>query len=106
MMSKKYTKTLWHHQNDDDPIIYYSQFDECDEEVRRIEVYHGGQMRYGDRHTQSPDDDVWIYGISYQEVMSTQTDELVNTDISPSEFEQLWSSPDNPLFCGKILPNS
>ena len=99
----KHTKTLWQHNRPDEPVIYYLRYDENDEEIHRIEIYSSGKKRYGDKERQHPNSDVWIYGITCDEVMNSNIEnELISDDISPSEFDALWCVPDNPYFIGNL----
>lgn len=92
----KYTKTIWQHELDDLPIIYYSKFDDNGKEICRIDVYRSGKTLYADESNQEFVDDIWLSDISFDEVMNSDLDdEMISTEISQDEFDNLWSSLNN-----------
>lgn len=45
----EYLKVEWMHQWDDEPIVIYSEIDDCRRETRKIEVFRNGRVGYATR---------------------------------------------------------
>lgn len=97
----KFTKTHWQHDNDDLPNYYYSQFDDNDIEIYRVEIYPTGKILYGNINHQDPYDDIWLDGMHYDEIHDIE-DEMMTFDISQDEFNQYWCVANNPHFNPKL----
>lgn len=96
----RYIKTEWLHDDDNYPNFYYSSFDDKGDEVQRITMFASGKILYADHTNQEGINETWLYNTTIDDALDCgdDNDEFVSTEISQSEFEKLWQTPNNPKF--------
>lgn len=83
-----YLLVEWHHEQEDEPIVLYSEIEDG-LETRKVDVYGNGRLDYADDKTQTGTTRL------SEEVMPSLDEIAEQHEFSPSEitsdeFERLW----------------
>lgn len=84
-----YIKVEWIHEFPDEPVIIYSELDDYNNEIRKIEVYKDGKYGYANNVTE--------FGGTMLSKEPLPTIEEIDSDkqfrskeITKNEFEDIW----------------
>ncbi|WP_131742948.1 DUF6881 domain-containing protein [Actinomadura roseirufa] len=85
----RYVKVTWHHENDDDPVVYFSELGTDGYETRKVQIYRDGRSAWADEAYETDTAGLSevpfppLEEISYQEEFEAE-------EIAAVEFEEEW----------------
>jgi len=87
----KYVKVRWIHTSSDQPVMLYSELNDENWELRKVEVYADGRADFADREEQSGSTKLGIEPLPPLEEIAADP-EFEPVVISAEEFEAAWES--------------
>lgn len=85
----KYVCVIWDHNFLDEPIEIYSELDDCDWEVRKLEIYPNGTATFADMTHSMGSSMLSLIPFPQLNEISSQP-EFEAHEISASKFDELW----------------
>ncbi|MEZ6136190.1 MAG: hypothetical protein R3C53_14950 [Pirellulaceae bacterium] len=85
----QYLKVEWKHQNDDYPILLYSEINDERMETRKVEVFRDGSVGFADSSTTKGKTQLGIVPLPSIDEIAVEA-EFVPVEISKNEFEGIW----------------
>jgi hypothetical protein len=90
----KYIRVNWHHSDPTDPIVLYSELDDNNWEVRKVEVFDDGHSGCASATESGGNTRLSIEPIPPLEEIANDP-QFEPREISPVEFEELWTRRKN-----------
>ncbi|PWW60252.1 DUF6881 domain-containing protein [Actinokineospora spheciospongiae] len=86
----RYVKVHWHHDDEDDPVLYLSELDEDGYETRKVQFYGNGRSEYADADIDTAS--VGLSEVPFPSIaeISSQPD-CAAESMDPEEFERAWA---------------
>jgi hypothetical protein len=85
----RYIAVEWRHDDPDDPVTLYSELDEEQWEVRKVEVCRDGRCGFADSKIESGGTGLGQLPVPpFNEIVADP--QFVLREISPEEFEEVW----------------
>ncbi|MDH6125835.1 hypothetical protein [Kitasatospora sp. GP82] len=87
----RYVKVAWHHDFDDEPVLYLSELGEDGYETRKVQVFRDGRSEWADEDHETA-------GVGLSEIAFPPVSEIAAQpefdaeEISSTEFEQAWGA--------------
>jgi len=85
----KYLKVRWLHNIKEDPVIFYYELDNFDNEIKKIEIYVDGSVGYADDKFQLNGSIISECKISTFDEIAKQK-EFIPENITKEEFYQIY----------------
>lgn len=85
----RYLKVYWTHDFDDEPVTIYSEIDDNDIEVRKVEGFRNGAVHFASSTASSGDSQLAEGTMPPPEEIS-EDPQFAASAISPDEFEAAW----------------
>lgn len=90
----KYIRVEWLHSNYDYPTVLYSELDEEQWEIRKVEVYSDGRYGYANETNTHRDTQLSVEPLpAFDDIVADPQFRL--KEISREEFEAIWSKATN-----------
>ncbi|WP_081635457.1 DUF6881 domain-containing protein [Nocardia sp. BMG111209] len=86
----RYIKVYWHHDFDDDPVMYFHEVGDDDWEIRRVQVYRDGRTEWADENHETDTAGTAEIPITSIAEIASQS-EFDAEEITHNEFEREWS---------------
>jgi uncharacterized protein with ParB-like and HNH nuclease domain len=87
----KYIRLKWNHTNPDEPVYIFSELDDTGKEIRKIECFRNGFCDIAAVNVRSGTAALTTLPLPDLSVL-TRDPEFRGVEISPDEFEQVWST--------------
>lgn len=87
----RYIHVAWNHSNPEEPVDLYSELDDQRREVRKVEVFRGGNLGYASSTEASGSTRLGEVPIPPLTEIAEES-EFRPEEISRAEFEHLWKS--------------
>lgn len=85
----RYIKIRWKHSFDNDPVIIYSEIDDNDWEVRKVEVFKDGNLGFSDGVTEKSGTYLGQVPVPPMDIIA-ESSEFEPNIISKEDFEKKW----------------
>ncbi len=90
----RYVKVTWHHDFDDEPVLYFHEVGPDDYETRRVQTYRDGHSEWADENHETATAGVAEIPIAPIEEIASQP-EFDAEDITRDQFETEWAKARN-----------
>ena len=87
----RYVKVAWHHDFEDEPVLYFSELGEDGYETRKVQVFRNGRSEWADEGHETGSVGLSEIPFSSVEEISSR-EEFDAMEISVGEFERVWAS--------------
>ncbi|MFE3522397.1 DUF6881 domain-containing protein [Streptomyces sp. NPDC059161] len=87
----RYVKVEWHHNFNDDPVLYLSELGEDGYETRKVQFFRDGRSEWADEDRETATVGLSEIAFPATEEISRQP-EFDAEEITAEEFEQAWLS--------------
>ena len=85
----KYIKIEWIHNVADEPVLLYSELDENNFEIRKVEIYSSGKRGYASKDKSVEGTELGLEKLpGFEEIKSDPQFKL--TEVDKSDFESIW----------------
>lgn len=99
----KYIKVIWKHEFTDEPVELYSELDDWNNEIRKVEVYRNGEVGYATLDLSYSNTFLSKYELP-DIIEINQDKQFCATSISKDDFEIIWdNATSKKLRCLKSI---
>ncbi|MFJ7205263.1 DUF6881 domain-containing protein [Streptomyces sp. NPDC098789] len=85
----RYLKLVWHHDSTDDPQVIWTEINDNNIEIRKIEYYEDGRLGLAGAGRSDGSTELGLWAVPPIEEIK-RSPEFSPTEISPAEFESEW----------------
>ncbi|MFI5545662.1 DUF6881 domain-containing protein [Streptomyces sp. NPDC051815] len=85
----RYLKLVWHHESTDDPQVIWTEIDDNDIEIRKIEHYADGRLGLAGGGQSNGSTELGLWSVPPLEEIK-KSPEFSPKEISPADFENEW----------------
>lgn len=87
----EYVKVIWKHEFTDEPVELYSELDDWNNEIRKVEVYRNGKVGYATIDLSY--NNTFLSKYELPDIIEINQDEqFYATPISKDDFEIIWDN--------------
>ncbi len=87
----KYIRLKWNHSNPDEPVWIFSELDEDDREVRKIECFRNGFCDVATATVSSGTAALMTRPLPDLKALARRDPEFEPVEITQEEFEEVWN---------------
>lgn len=88
----KYWKVVWNHEpgEESEPILLYSEIDDGNIELRKVDIFSDGRMQYADPQSHIGDTVLSAEPMPSMREINLQP-KFVGAEVTKEEFEKVWT---------------
>jgi len=87
----KYIRLKWNHTNPDEPVWIFSELDDADKEIRKIECFRNGFCDVATASGSSGTAALMTLPLPDLKALARRDPEFEPQEITKEEFEQVWT---------------